>query len=738
MDSQAGEQQHHHSCEDVRKSGYLRKQKSMHRRYFVLRAASERGPARLEYYESEKKFRGKAPVPKKAVALETCFNINKRADSKNKHMIVLYTRAESFAIAAENEADQDEWYQAMVDLQCKSKNPTDSGAAGDYGVPNPGPAFKEVWQVKVWPKGLGQAKNLVGIYRLCLTDKTVNFVKLNSDAAAVVLQLMNVRRCGHSENFFFVEVGRSAVTGPGEFWMQVDDSVVAQNMHETLLEAMKALSEEFRQRSKSQSNSGPGGGATASNPISVPSRRHHPNPPPSQVGFTRRPRTEPPGATNSGAGGSSANASPTPRHSFPRSRTASDGGKGEDGLAGTTPLQGPSCSPSTNGSCSTTPILRSKSVRSAPTTLAKTPLGLMRSISTPAPSPAPSLSSSSGHGSEFGGVTSSASAGPGSGVYSRVPSHRASVSGSPSDYGSSDEYGSSPGDHTLLPSPRLPGSSVGSVSSQSLGEEGANYILMGQRSGAASGGSNQGSLTSSSLPAPGTPACGSQPQTRRVLRRSSSRECEAERRLLSKRASLPPMTLERLAPRQRRAEEPSEEDSADYAIMSRSTSRESFSSTSSCTQRESVMGAGSAGGGGGYLDVAGEFKSEGSGGAGGSVDLGVDNGYMSMLPGVTQPPVSMSQSLAVSVPDSDSKPADDYMAMTPNNSVSPPQQIRPPPTSDGYMIMSPNSSCSPDQRGGLSGGAWVGSGSADSRAGSDYMNMSPISARSVNGSPPAS
>lgn len=507
--------------------------------------------------------------------------------------------------------------------------------------------------------------------------------------------------------------------------------MVAQNMHETLLEAMKALSEEFRQRSKSQSNSGPGGGATASNPISVPSRRHHPNPPPSQVGFTRRPRTEPPGGANCAAGVNSANASPTPRHSFPRSRTASDGGKIEEGMAGALPLQGPGSSPSTNGSCSTTPILRSKSARGAPTTAAKTPLGLMRSISTPAPSPAPSLSSSSGHGSEFGGITSSGSVGPSS-TYSRVPSH-ASVSGSPSDYGSSDEYGSSPGDHTLLPSPSLPGSSVGSTGSQSLGEEGANYILMGQRSNSGSvGSSNQGTLTSTSLPAP---ACGSQPQTRRVLRRSSSRECEAERRLLSKRASLPPMALERLAPRQRRAEEPADEDSADYAVMSRSTSRESFTSTSSCTQREAVMGAGSAGGGGGgYLDVAGELKNEGGGGASGNVEIGVDNGYMSMLPGVTQPPVSLSQSLAVSVPDSDSKPVDDYMAMTPNNSVSPPQQIRPPPTSDGYMIMSPNSSCSPDQRGGLSGGAWVGS--ADSRAGSDYMNMSPISARSVNGSPP--
>ncbi|XP_056156552.1 insulin receptor substrate 1-B [Lampris incognitus] len=729
MENQADD---HPSYEDVRKSGYLRKPKSMHRRYFVLRTASERGPARLEYYESKKKFRGKAPVPKKALVLETCFNINKRADAKNKHMIVLYTRAESFAIAADNEADQDEWYQAMVDLQCKSKTPTDSGASGDYGVPNPGPAFKEVWQVKVWPKGLGQAKNIVGIYRLCLTDKTVNFVKLNSDAAAVVLQLMNVRRCGHSEKFFFMEVGRSAVTGPGEFWMQVDDFVVAQNMHETLLDAMKALSEEFRQRSKSQSNSGPGGGATASNPISVPSRRHHPNPPPSQVGFTRRPRTEPPGGANGAGGGNSASASPTPRHSFPRSRTASDGGKGEEGVGGGTALPGPGSSPSTNGSCSTTPILRSKSARCASTTAAKTSLGLMRSISTPTPSPAPSLSSSSGHGSDFGGVAASAgTGGAASCSYSRVPSHCTSISGSPSDYGSSDEYGSSPGEHSLVPSPSLPGGSVGSVGGQSIGEEAANYILMGQRG--SGGGASEGSSPSSSLPTSGT---SSQPQTRRVLRRSSSRECEAERRLLSKRASLPPMALERLAPRPRRAEEPPEEDSADYAIMSRSTSRESFtSSTSSYIPRDCVLVVGSTGGGGVYLDVAGEFKGEGGGG--GRADIGVDNGYMSMLPGVTQPlSCPLSHSMAVSVPDSESKPADDYMAMTPNNSVSPPQQIHPPPGSDGYMMMSPNSSCSPDQRGGLSGGAWVGSSSADSRPGSDYMNMSPISTRSANGSPP--
>ncbi|KQK78249.1 hypothetical protein AAES_119405 [Amazona aestiva] len=87
--------------------------------------------------------------------------------------------------------------------------------------------------------------------------------------------------------------------------MQADDSVVAQNIHETILEAMKALKElsEFRPRSKSQSSTssssggaaGPGGsGASATHPITVPGRRHHHlvNLPPSQTGLLRRSRTD--------------------------------------------------------------------------------------------------------------------------------------------------------------------------------------------------------------------------------------------------------------------------------------------------------------------------------------------------------------------------------------------------------------------------------------------------------------
>ena len=32
-----------------------------------------------------------------------------------------------------------------------------------------------------------------------------------------------------------MEVGRSSVTGEGELWMEVEDTVIAQNMHEVIL-----------------------------------------------------------------------------------------------------------------------------------------------------------------------------------------------------------------------------------------------------------------------------------------------------------------------------------------------------------------------------------------------------------------------------------------------------------------------------------------------------------------------
>uniref|UniRef100_A0A672TUQ6 Insulin receptor substrate 2 n=1 Tax=Strigops habroptila TaxID=2489341 RepID=A0A672TUQ6_STRHB len=215
----------------VRKCGYLRKQKHGHKRFFVLRGpgggGEEAGGARLEYYESEKKWRNKSGAPKRVIALDSCLNINKRADAKHKYLIALYTKDEYFAVAAENEQEQEGWYRGSPHRHLAS----------------PFAASCSVWQVTLKPKGLGQSKNLTGVHRLCLSARTIGFVRLNCELPSVTLQLMNIRRCGHSDSFFFMEVGRSAATGPGELWMQADDSVVAQNIHETILEAMKALKE---------------------------------------------------------------------------------------------------------------------------------------------------------------------------------------------------------------------------------------------------------------------------------------------------------------------------------------------------------------------------------------------------------------------------------------------------------------------------------------------------------------
>ncbi|XP_077370486.1 insulin receptor substrate 2-like [Festucalex cinctus] len=286
----------------VKKCGYLRKQKHGHRRFFVLRESADRSPARLEYYESEKKWRNKGAA-KRVISLDSCLCVNKRADAKHKHLIALYTKDEYFAVAADSEQDQESWYVVLTDLLAEGRvydSPASTSSLvgfeeANYGLVTPATAaYKEVWQVNLKSKGLGQVKNLTGVYRLCLSSRTISFVKLNSEAAAVCLQLMNIRRCGHSDSFFFIEVGRSAVTGAGEFWMQAEDSVVAQNIHETILEAMKAMKElsEFRPRSKSQSAS--------TTPISVPTRRNLNNLPPSQTGLVRRSRTASAAATSPG------------------------------------------------------------------------------------------------------------------------------------------------------------------------------------------------------------------------------------------------------------------------------------------------------------------------------------------------------------------------------------------------------------------------------------------------------
>ncbi|XP_020007795.2 insulin receptor substrate 4 [Castor canadensis] len=268
--------------DEVCKRGYLRKQKHGHRRYFVLKLETADAPARLEYYENARKFRHSVRAaaaaaaaaasgaavpalipPRRVITLYQCFSVSQRADARYRHLIALFTQDEYFAMVAENESEQESWYLLLSRLILESKRrrcgtlsaqPDGEPAALAAAAAAEPPFYKDVWQVVVKPRGLGHRKELSGVFRLCLTDEEVVFVRLNTEVASVVVQLLSIRRCGHSEQYFFLEVGRSTVIGPGELWMQVDDCVVAQNMHELFLEKMRALcADEYRARCRSYS-----------------------------------------------------------------------------------------------------------------------------------------------------------------------------------------------------------------------------------------------------------------------------------------------------------------------------------------------------------------------------------------------------------------------------------------------------------------------------------------------------
>lgn len=218
---------------DIHKTGYLRKLKTMKKKFFVMRRESEAGPARLECYDSEKKWKG-GVLPKRTIALRSCFNINRRADAKQRHVLALYTRDDSYALVAENEAELEAWLTELLRLQ--------HGSIDVDGDARPKPLFEHVWQVNVKTKGLGSSRNITGPHRLCLTASALTLVKMHTDQEnpeTLEFPLMSIRRCGHSDCFFFMELGRSSVTGSGELWMQTEDTVIAQNMHETILGAMK-------------------------------------------------------------------------------------------------------------------------------------------------------------------------------------------------------------------------------------------------------------------------------------------------------------------------------------------------------------------------------------------------------------------------------------------------------------------------------------------------------------------
>ncbi|KRY60752.1 Insulin receptor substrate 2-B [Trichinella britovi] len=251
--------------DDIIKMGILRKGKRARKRFFVLHQDSYNGPARLECFDNEKRYRCHA-VPKLSIPLKTCFNINKKVDSKLKFCIAMYTVDDYLLLGCENELDQDAWLHTLLEVLMNTKM---TGLSDDLRRAN----FEYVWQVKVLKnRGLTEkVSKLAGLFRFCLNTCSVYFYKLNTDEEFFEFPLVYISNYGHQGNLFFLRVGRSAVTGPGELWMNTEDVVDAGSMHET----MKIILEENHEQRQRNMPIEPRGlrsdsqNSTRSNSISV-------------------------------------------------------------------------------------------------------------------------------------------------------------------------------------------------------------------------------------------------------------------------------------------------------------------------------------------------------------------------------------------------------------------------------------------------------------------------------------
>ncbi|XP_030265148.1 uncharacterized protein LOC115576732 isoform X2 [Sparus aurata] len=246
---------------DVAKQGYLGKAERNQRKYFVLRAGSHTGPSRLEWYRNKERFSAMEKSAGKAglfgsskqgvIYLRCCLGVSRTGSTRKGHTVALYAKDQTMVLAVEDQWEQEEWYLAIKKLMEEERRDEEHGEGFDeeddgYCTLPPAAFFKEVWPVTVKPRDLGCSKSLAGESRLCLTASSLVLVRVGvcSDLPSVTIPLLSVRRFGHLDGSFFLELGRSAPNGPGEIWMEARDQgnpAVAQHIHEVVRDTVRAL-----------------------------------------------------------------------------------------------------------------------------------------------------------------------------------------------------------------------------------------------------------------------------------------------------------------------------------------------------------------------------------------------------------------------------------------------------------------------------------------------------------------
>lgn len=94
---------------------WLKKLKTMKKKYFVLYRDTGDSVARLEYYDSDKKFKSRSQ-PKRKILLGTT-TVERRLDTKHKFVIAFHTKLDCFGIVLDSETELNTWLRACVAIQ---------------------------------------------------------------------------------------------------------------------------------------------------------------------------------------------------------------------------------------------------------------------------------------------------------------------------------------------------------------------------------------------------------------------------------------------------------------------------------------------------------------------------------------------------------------------------------------------------------------------------------------------
>ncbi|CAD5119819.1 DgyrCDS8402 [Dimorphilus gyrociliatus] len=250
------------------------------KKYFILRSDT----LSLEYHDNSK--RAFESAPKKSIKLRDCVGFcMKDEHQKVKNVLEIYWSRDVLKIAFDSLEERQQWHDEIKSL-----------LADEIFLPTEWtPKFAKIYQGHLKPQAEGDhgspsGRLTCGIYRVIVLPEHC-IVKKASDEENIEFEVPYkncVRRVGHKDNYFMIELGRQAEPGPGKFWLCLEDKNDAKSLHSSFnLHLTSSSKSETPSHKNSSMNSltgstedpirdrAPSNTSTSSKPIFVPQRRPH-------------------------------------------------------------------------------------------------------------------------------------------------------------------------------------------------------------------------------------------------------------------------------------------------------------------------------------------------------------------------------------------------------------------------------------------------------------------------------